>query len=169
MVGKLWMAMPVLLCASLAGCVSGRGLAPNQPVAVYSVPAGARAITNYNDSCITPCKLRLPNDVGGTISVEKQGYETATISIGSHVDASAVARSAAEFTDPADGALEIATGAVLGEGIVKRLDKRTIQVTLTPSSEAVAKSAIPTDPNAPGVVQRLSPEEIAKVQSPLLD
>jgi len=163
------LATALTLGAALGGCVNGRGIAPNQPVTIYSIPEGATATSSYEESCITPCTLRLPNDDGGTIWIMKDGYETASVSIGSHVDAEAVARSASEFIDPTDAVLEAATGVLLGEGMVKRLDTRQVQVTLKPSTMMGAKTRLPIDPNARGTVQRLSPEEIAKVQSPPLD
>ncbi|QPQ55688.1 hypothetical protein IC614_03580 [Allosphingosinicella flava] len=162
---KGWLLLPLLL----TGCISGRGMAPNQPVAVQSIPSGATATTNYGSSCTTPCSLRLPNDDGGTIWIAKDGYDTATVVVGSHVDANAVARSLSEFADPTDAAIEVASGTILGDGMTRRLDKRDVRVTLTPSGAMGATNAKPIDPGAPGTVQRLSPEEIAKVQSPPLD
>lgn len=118
--------------------VKGYPLHRAELVDVVTAPAGATASTMHGESCTTPCRLSLLSSRGGKITVEKAGYYTQQINIGSHVNDTAVALETASNAlnaiepDPVDMALDTLFYGIDPTGQVKRLDRNRVTLELEP-------------------------------------
>ena len=137
----------LLSTAALASaCVNGHSfLERNSPVTIVTNPSGALAQSEYGDSCVTPCKLRLLLSRGGTIRVTKDDYEPAERTVNSRLAKGfAVAGATAEAAyylddpDPVDIVDDVIENAINGNARYKKLETRRIEITLTPVGGAAA-------------------------------
>lgn len=127
--------------ALLSACaVNGHSpLKRSAPVKIVTAPAGALAESEYGDSCVTPCSLRLLMSRGGAIRITKEGYEDYEVDIGSRVSKTKAAiggtANAAYYLDdpsPVDAVIDALELAVNPDAQYRDLDQYSIVVRLTP-------------------------------------
>jgi hypothetical protein len=77
---------PILTILAVMGCATIFSPGPD-PVAFRSEPDGVHVIVNAQEMGTTPITLRLEPDKQYTITFRKEGYEDATTSLTTHVQA----------------------------------------------------------------------------------
>lgn len=146
-----------LLAMMLAGCaqrqfVKGHGLDPSETVLVVINPKGALAVTNYGNSCRTPCYLPLLRARGGDITVSLDGFHTERVTVTSSVSDTAVARRTADLAvealdpDPVGLGLTALAQLLDGKGGVMALNERDLMIelrSLAPGEEDLLGNAEP--------------------------
>jgi hypothetical protein len=115
--------------SSLSACATVlRGT--NQKYEITSVPPGADVELSTGQTCVTPCKLKLKRKTPFTVTVKKDGFETATAQVES------------KFTGAGAGAGNILLGGVIGavvdssNGSMRSLRPNPLEVTLVPAGGA---------------------------------
>lgn len=78
---KLWAFTLALGCSVL---LSGRATmirGTEEPLQLTSFPAGAKAVIGSGQSCTTPCSLHLSRNTSTVVTFEREGCETAMVSV----------------------------------------------------------------------------------------
>lgn len=141
-----------LIALFASGCaVNGHSfLKRSAPVKIATNPAGAVATSEYGDSCVTPCSLRLLMSRGGDITITKEGYEPYIAEIGSSVSKTkaffgSTADAAYYLDDPdiATFAIDAVDNLVNADSKYKSLDAYSIAVRLMPIGETLQQEAAP--------------------------
>ena len=160
---KLLVLVPI--CLVMSGCVSSRPFESSDSISITSTPSGALATTNYGDSCRTPCKLRLLSGSGGTVTVEKEGFEVQEIEVGVRRSGTKTALTATDSAllaadpDPLNILLSGLDRLIDGRGQTHKIDLRDVHVVmqeLTPATNTdeleigsrgvqYAETELPTD------------------------
>lgn len=129
------------MAVALSGCaqrqfVKGHGLAPSETVKVTTLPDGARAQSNYGQSCQTPCYIPLLREKGGEITISLEGCHTERFQITSSVSERHIVRRSSELLteavdpDPIGVGLSALANILDGAGGVKELNTKDIDLTL---------------------------------------
>ncbi len=141
----------VIYSSALSACaVNGHSLLENSaPVKIMTAPSGAIAKSEYGDTCVTPCSLRLLMSRGGAITIAKEGYEDYAAHVGSRVSkAKAVVGATADAAyylddpSPAVVAVDFLESLFNSNANYKELDSYSIIVRLTPIDDAAPDDAV---------------------------
>ena len=138
-----------LLLAGLAPAVAGcttitRGT--EDTFVVETDPPGAEVSTSNGYACkSTPCALRMDRDSEFVVTIEKEGYETATASISHEVAGGGAAGMAGNVLF--GGLIGVAVDA--GSGAMYDLVPNPLKVTLTPAGGAAGASVAASGGNRP--------------------
>ncbi len=129
---KIRPLLPLLLCLLGSGCASiTRGT--TEAFVIETTSSGAQATLTNGMSCETPCSVKVKRRSDFTVTIEKEGFETARASVTSSVDGAGAAGMAGNVLI---GGI-IGAGIDAGTGAMHSHKPNPLVVELTPISEVV--------------------------------